>query len=160
MQLIGLMAMRGKRVIRLLVVEDNSAYLYLIQRAFRDRQKETRWDLTVANDGEEALHILFEEEDENIPLPDLILLDWNLPKITGNEVLRRVKQHMKLRRIPVLVFSTSESDEDIHAAYDDHANGYITKPGSSDELEMVVETIERFWIAVANLPKALREKHN
>ena len=145
-----------KRVIRLLVVEDNAAYLYLIKKAFRERQEDTRWELTVATDGEEALRILFEEEDENVPLPDLVLLDWNLPRISGSEVLRRVKQHQKLRRLPVLIFSTSEADDDIHSAYDDHANGYITKPGSSGELMSVVEIIERFWVAVANLPKATR----
>ena len=102
------------------------------------------------------MQILFEEEDENSPLPDLVLLDWNLPRISGSEVLRRVKQHKKLRRLPVLVFSTSEAEEDIHAAYDDHANGYITKPGSSEALAAIVDTIERFWIAVAQLPKVLR----
>jgi len=146
-----------KRVIKLLVVEDNAAYLYLIKKAFQDRKGDARWELTVAKDGEEAVRTLFEEEDENIPLPDLILLDWNLPGISGSEVLRRIKQHRKLRRLPVLIFSTSESDDDIHSAYDDHANGFITKPGTTDELLAVVESIERFWIAVANLPKVSRQ---
>jgi chemotaxis family two-component system response regulator Rcp1 len=145
-----------KRVIKLLVVEDNEGYLYLIRKAFQDRQGETHWDLTIAHDGEEAVRLLFEEEDANFPLPDLVLLDWNLPGISGSEVLRRVKQHQKLRRLPVLVFSSSQADEDIHSAYDDHANGYITKPGNSEELADVVETIERFWVTVANLPKATR----
>jgi CheY-like chemotaxis protein len=140
----------------LLVVEDSPSFRYLIQEAFSDRGEQVRWALTVAKDGEEALHVLFEEEKESIPLPDLILLDWNLPKVTGGEVLRRIKQHQKLKRIPVLVFSTSEAEEDIHAAYDDHANGYITKPGTSEALAAIVETIERFWIAVAQLPKVLR----
>jgi chemotaxis family two-component system response regulator Rcp1 len=149
--------MGTKRVIRLLVVEDNAGYLYLIKKAFQDRQGETRWDLTVARDGEEAIRALFDEQDENVPFPDLILLDWNLPRISGNEVLRRVKQHEKLRRLPVLVFSTSKAEVDIHSAYDDHANGYITKPGTTDELMAIVETIERFWIAVANLPKLSRK---
>ena len=148
--------MSSTRTIRLLVVEDSPAFRYLIQEAFSDRGEQVRWALTVAKDGEEALHLLFEEENESIPLPDLILLDWNLPKVTGGEVLRRIKQHQKLRRIPVLVFSSSEAEEDIHAAYDDHANGYITKPGTSEALAAIVETIERFWIAVAQLPKVLR----
>src|ERR1035438_2850393 len=123
--------MGNGRTIRLLVVEDDPAYLNLVQRAFTARG-ETRWELTVVKDGEEALRLLFEEDDENFPLPDLILLDWNLPKISGYDVLRRVKQHRKLRRIPILVFSTSEADDDIHDAYDCHANGYITKPGDID----------------------------
>jgi CheY-like chemotaxis protein len=140
----------------LLVVEDTPSYLYLIQKAFHSRQGEIRWELTVAEDGERALHLLFEEEAESVPLPDLILLDWNLPKVSGSEVLRRIKEHSKLRRIPVLVFSTSKEDEDIHAAYDSHANGYITKPDSGDMLATIVETIERFWVTIARLPKVLR----
>jgi CheY-like chemotaxis protein len=143
------------KTIRLLVVEDSPGYLYLIKQAFGDRSEETCWELTVAEDGEEALRLLFEEEDENVPLPDLILLDWNLPKLSGADVLRRIKQDQKLRRIPVLVFSTSEADADIHAAYDDHANGYITKPGNTDALAAIVESIERFWLAV-ELPRVLR----
>jgi two-component system, chemotaxis family, response regulator Rcp1 len=148
--------MHSTKSIRLLVVEDDAGFLYLIQKAFSDRGEHARWELTVAKDGAEALHVLFEEENENVFLPDLILLDWHLPKVTGGEVLRRIKQHQKLRRIPVLVFSSSNADEDIRAAYDDHANGYITKPGNVDALADIVETIERFWIAVAQLPKVIR----
>jgi CheY-like chemotaxis protein len=145
--------MASVRTIRLLVVEDDTAYLYLVQKAFSARGEQTRWEVTVAKDGAEALHLLFKEENDRSPLPDLVLLDWNLPKVSGDEVLRRVKEHPKLRRIPVLVFSSSEADDDIHAAYDHHANGYITKPGTAEDLEAVVETIERFWIAIARLPK-------
>jgi CheY-like chemotaxis protein len=143
------------RTIRLLVVEDSPAYLYLIQKAFSGRAGQTRWDLTIAMDGEAALHVLFEEENKSVPLPDLILLDWNLPKLSGGEVLQRVKQHQELRRIPVLVFSSSEADRDIHAAYDNHANGFITKPGGEAALSATVEAIEQFCIAV-RLPKVLR----
>ena len=143
------------RTFRLLVVEDDPAYRFLIQKAFSGRGKEARWDLTVAKDGEEALHILFEEENKSVPLPDLILLDWNLPKVSGGEVLQRVKQHQDLRKIPVLVFSASEADRDIHAAYDNHANGFITKPEDGEALAATVQAIERFWIA-ARLPKVLR----
>jgi CheY-like chemotaxis protein len=148
--------MDGTRTIRLLVIEDSSSYLYLIQRAFHDRQGQFSWDMTAVTDGEQALHVLFEEEKESAPLPELILLDWNLPKVPGSEVLRRIKEHHNLRRIPVLVFSSSEADEDIHAAYHGHANGYITKPDSSKLLAEIVEAIERFWIAVAQLPKVAR----
>jgi two-component system, chemotaxis family, response regulator Rcp1 len=144
------------RAIRLLVVEDSAPYSHLIQRAFRDRNEKFRWELTVAEDGERALKLLFEEEEESAPLPDIILLDWNLPKVSGNEVLRRIKEHRKLRRIPVLVFSSSEADADIHAAYDNHANGYITKPGSVDVLALIVEAIEQFWVAVVHLPIVTR----
>jgi chemotaxis family two-component system response regulator Rcp1 len=140
--------------IRLLVVEDSEAFLYLIQRAFRSRES-IQWELTVAHDGEQAVKLLFKEERTNAPLPDLILLDWNLPKISGSDVLKRIKKHEKLRRIPVLVFSSSEADRDIHDAYDNHANGYIPKPFSVEVLEQIVETIELFWIAVAKLPKVV-----
>jgi two-component system, chemotaxis family, response regulator Rcp1 len=143
------------RTIRLLVVEDSPSFQYLIREAFGARG-DILWELIVANDGEEAVRLLFEEENENIPLPNLILLDWNLPKIDGSEVLRRIKQHPRLLRIPVLVFSSSEAYEDIHAAYDNHANGYITKPASGEALADIVETIERFWIAIAQLPKVTR----
>src|SRR6202789_62260 len=143
------------RTIRLLVVEDSPSFQYLLREAFSTRG-EIRWELTIANDGQEALHMLFEEEHENVPLPNLILLDWNLPKVSGSEVLQRIKRHDKLRRIPVLVFSSSEADEDIHTAYDNHANGYIPKPRTGEALADIVETIERFWIAVAQLPKVAR----
>ena len=143
------------RTIRLLVVEDNPAYLYLIQKAFSGRREQIRWELTVAIDGEEALHVLFEEENKSIPLPDLILLDWNLPKVSGREVLQRLKQDQELRRIPLLVFSASEADRDIHAAYDNHANGFITKPRGDEALSATVEAIERFWM-VLSLPKVQR----
>jgi chemotaxis family two-component system response regulator Rcp1 len=143
------------RTIRLLVVEDSLSFLYLIREAFSARG-DIHWELTIAMDGEEALRLLFEEENGNVPLPNLVLLDWNLPKVSGSEVLQRIKQHDKLRRIPVLVFSSSESDEDIHTAYDNHANGYITKPPSGEALAAIVETIERFWISIARLPKVVR----
>ena len=137
--------MAGVRIVRLLVVEDDPGYQYLVQRAFTDRGKEARWELTIAKDGEEALHVLFEEECESTCLPDLILLDWNLPKVSGNEVLRRVKRDQDLRKIPVLVFSSSTSDMDIRAAYEEHANGYIVKPSGIDALDAIVERIEEFW---------------
>lgn len=146
------------RVIRLLVVEDSSAYRDLVQRAFRELAGQTRWEIVIAKDGEEALQLLFAEESEQEPLPDLILLDWNLPKVSGNEVLTRLKEHNGLRKIPVLIFSSSDADADIHAAYGNYANGYIRKPGSLDALATIVETIEHFWITVAQIPKVARVK--
>jgi two-component system, chemotaxis family, response regulator Rcp1 len=143
------------QIIRLLIVEDNEPYLYLIQRAFSSREG-VHWELAVAHDGEQAMKVLFEEEQTNSPLPDLVLLDWHLPKVSGSELLRRIKTHEKLRKIPILVFSSSVADNDIHDAYDNHANGYITKPASVAVLAQIVETIEQFWVAVAKLPKVLR----
>jgi chemotaxis family two-component system response regulator Rcp1 len=145
------------RTIRLLVIEDNPAYRYLIEKAFGDRVGQIRWVLTLAVTGEEALHVLFEEETNNAPLPDIILLDWNLPKVSGGEVLHRVKEHTQLRKIPILVLSSSDADSDILTAYDNHANGYITKPWEFATLEAIVEAMERFWIAV-QLPKVARSR--
>ncbi len=99
---------------------------------------------------------MFEEEKTDEPLPDLILLDWHLPKISGSELLRRVKTHEKLHRIPILVFSSSDAESDIHDAYDNHANGYIAKPVGAEVLAQIVQTIEQFWTAVATLPKVVR----
>jgi chemotaxis family two-component system response regulator Rcp1 len=148
--------MPSPRTIRVLVVEDDDAYLYLIKKAFGISTEKTRWELTVARDGREALDLLFKEENGQDPLPDLILLDWELPRVSGDEVLRRLKQHEKLRKIPVLVFSSSEADKDIHEAYGGHANGYITKPRDIQTLSNVVEAIEHFWIAIAQIPKVVR----
>ena len=142
-------------IIRLLIVEDSEAYLYLIQKAFSSRE-EIHWDLTVAHDGQQAVNLLFDDQRIKAPLPDLILMDWNLPKVSGSELLQRIKAHENFRKIPVLVFSSSEADRDIDAAYDNHANGYITKPGSVEVLAQIVETIEQFWTAVAKLPKVIR----
>ena len=145
-----------KQTVRLLVIEDSLPYLYLIQKAFQDRQREIRWELTVAKDREQALQLLFDEENKSILLPQLILLDWNLPKVSGNRVLQRLKNDPKLCRIPVLVFSSSDAPDDIYAAYDNHANGYVTKPQSIALLAAIVEAIEQFWIAVATLPITTR----
>ena len=149
------LAVQNPLTIRLLIVEDNESYLYLIQKAFRSR-KRINWELTVAQNGEQAMKLLFEEKRTNAPLPELILLDWNVPKVSGSELLQRIKRHDKLRKIPVLVFSSSDADTDIHDAYNNHANGYITKPASFEVLTQIVETIEQFWIDVAKLPKVLR----
>lgn len=143
------------RVIRLLLVEDNAAYAYLVQKAFSYRQNLTHWELTVAQDGEQAVKILLADE-KNALLPQIILLDWKLPKLSGNEVLQLLKEHRLLRRIPVLVFSASAQEVDIHAAYDGHANGYITKPSDIAELALIAESIERFWAEAAHLPSVSR----
>ena len=151
----AILQVQKPQTVRLLVVEDNEAYLYLIQKAFSSRD-EVMWQLTVAHNGEEAIKLLFEVEKADEPLPDLILLDWHLLGISGSELLRCIKAHEKLHRIPILVFSSSEAERDIHDAYDNHANGYITKPVGAEVLAQIVETIEQFWIAVAKLPKAVR----
>jgi chemotaxis family two-component system response regulator Rcp1 len=118
--------------VRLLVVEDSAGYWELIREAFRNCKGGHKWDLTVARDGEKALALMFGQGTAGGVVPDIILLDWNLPKLSGSEVLQQVKAHPELRKIPILVFSTSEAQRDIHEAYRHHANCYITK---SRELE-------------------------
>ncbi len=139
------------RAVRLLVVEDSAAYLELIRHAFLDRKGAHKWELTVAVDGEKALSIVLGDGNTIGFVPDLILLDWNLPKISGREVLQRVKAHAELRKIPILVFSSSDAERDIHEAYAHHANGYITKPKDLDVLFQIAEAIEAFWVAIAQL---------
>jgi len=148
--------MNDARSIRILIVEDNPAYSYLIQKAFSLRMKGVKWECVTAEDGEKALHFLFEEEQARAPLPDLILLDWNLPKVSGRQVLQRTKHDENLRKIPVLIFSGSDADEDIMGAYGDHANGYIMKPDAHDALADIIETIEEYWVTVAQLAKVVR----
>jgi two-component system, chemotaxis family, response regulator Rcp1 len=139
------------RTVRLLVVEDSEGYLELIREAFRHCKGGHIWDLTVATDGEKALTLILGAEKAGSYAPDIILLDWNLPKISGSEVLQRVKAHPELRKIPILVFSTSAAERDIHEAYRHHANGYITKPTELEVLFRVAEAIENFWVAIAQL---------
>jgi CheY-like chemotaxis protein len=120
------------RVVRLLVVEDNEAYAYLIKKAFSYRKDLTRWELTLAEDGEQAVRILFAEEQAHAPLPEIILLDWKLPKISGNEVLQRLKEHPELRRIPVLVFSTSSGSGQKPLTFRKWSGRGYRKPGIFD----------------------------
>jgi CheY-like chemotaxis protein len=135
-----------QRKVRLLVVEDNTAYMLLIHEAFEHADRAHSWQITEAKDGEQALSLLSSRF-----VPDLILLDWQLPKVSGNRVLQFVKEHKELRKIPVLVFSSSNSDLDIHEAYGNHANGYIAKPDNMDVLYQIAEAIEHFWVATAKL---------
>lgn len=147
----------ARRAVRLLVVEDNVGYLALIREAFALRKGPHKWDLTVAEDGEKALAQVLGDERTIGLLPDIILLDWNLPKISGSEVLQQLKAHQELRKIPILVFSSSSADRDIHEAYSHHANGYITKPNDLNVLFQVAEAIESFWVAIAQLTSFKRE---
>ncbi len=139
------------RAVRLLVVEDSAAYLQLIKEAFINRGGAHKWELSVATDGEQALSLLLNTRGKDSFAPDIILLDWNLPRVSGSEVLQQVKSHTELRKIPVLVFSSSDAERDVHEAYGHHANGYITKPRDLNVLFQVAEAIEAFWVAIAEL---------
>ena len=137
--------------IEILLVEDNPGDI----RLTREGLKEGRIfnNLSVVEDGVEAMAFLRREgKYADAPHPDLILLDLNLPKKDGREVLKEIKSDPKLRRIPVVILTTSRAEEDIMGTYDQHANCYITKPVDFDQFVNVVKTIEDFWLTIVRLP--------
>jgi len=139
--------------VEILLVEDNPGDVRLTREAFRDARVSNR--LHTVSDGVEALSFLAREgEYRDAPLPDLILLDLNLPRKDGREVLAKVKADERLRSIPVVVMTTSKADEDVVRAYGLHANCYIVKPLDFDRFVDVIRTIESFWLCIVRLPAA------
>jgi chemotaxis family two-component system response regulator Rcp1 len=139
------------RPIDILLVEDNPGDVRLTREALREGK--IRNNLHVARDGVEALAFLRREgEHADAPRPDVVLLDLNLPRKSGREVLSEVKQDPALRQIPVVVLTSSHAEEDIVRAYDLHANCYISKPVDLDQFITVVRSIEDFWFTVVKLP--------
>ncbi len=144
--------MGGNTPIEVLIVEDNPGDVELAKEALRDTSFPV--NLHVARDGEEAMRFLRREDEQaDVPLADLVLLDLNMPKKNGHEVLKEMKEDTALRLVPVIVFTSSSAREDIERAYDRYANCYITKPGDLDELVKVVRAIESFWLNVVRLPR-------
>ena len=138
--------------IQVLLVEDNPGDVELTVEALEESK--LLINLSVAGDGEQALRFLKRQgEYADAPLPDLILLDLNMPRMDGREVLAQIKQDEKLHRIPVVVLTTSEAEHDILLTYDLHANCYITKPVDFDQFTRVVQAIEGFWFTVVKLPR-------
>ena len=137
--------------LRVLLVEDNPADVRLTQEALNETKLPYR--MHVAIDGVEALHFLRREGAyTDAPRPQLILLDWNLPKMDGREVLGEIKQDAALREIPVVVLTTSRAEIDIARAYDLHANCFITKPVNVFQFFDVISAVEQFWLKTATLP--------
>jgi CheY-like chemotaxis protein len=137
--------------IEILLVEDSPGDVQLTIEALRDAKVST--NLHVAHDGEEALAFLRRTGTfEDAPRPDLVLLDLNLPKKSGHEVLTEIKNDPALRRIPVVVLSTSDAASDVLSAYDQNANCYVTKPVDLDRFWEVVRSIDQFWLRLAKLP--------
>jgi chemotaxis family two-component system response regulator Rcp1 len=142
--------------IEVLLVEDSPGDVRLTREAFNDAKVHIK--LHVVADGTEAMAFLAREgEYANVPRPDLILLDLNLPKKDGREVLEEIKQSPTLKSIPVVILTTSASEADILRSYRLHANCYITKPVSLDGFLNVVKSIDSFWLSVVQLP---REEHS
>jgi two-component system response regulator len=138
--------------IEVLLVEDSAGDVRLTREAFNDAK--VHINLHVTADGTEAMAFLAREgEYANVPRPDLILLDLNLPKKDGREVLEEIKQSPTLKSIPVVILTTSASEADILRSYRLHANCYITKPVSLDGFLKVVKSIDNFWLSVVQLPR-------
>jgi CheY-like chemotaxis protein len=138
-------------VVDVLLVEDDPGDVVLIREAFEYNKVHNA--LHVVSDGVEALDFLHRRgEYEGAPRPDLVLLDLNLPRKDGREVLEEVKADRDLRTIPIVVLTTSEAEEDILRSYDLHANAYVTKPVDFDRFIEVVRLIDDFFVTVVKLP--------
>jgi two-component system, chemotaxis family, response regulator Rcp1 len=137
--------------IEILLVEDNPADVRLTIEALKEEKICNK--LNVAKDGEEALAFLHKEgKYAQAPRPDLILLDLNLPKVDGREVLKIIKNDDALKSIPVVVLTVSQAEEDILKSYNLHANCYITKPVDLAQFSRVTKSIQDFWLTIVKLP--------
>jgi CheY-like chemotaxis protein len=138
-------------VIHVLLIEDDPGDVLITKEAFAENK--VRNNLSVVNDGVKALQFLRREaEYADAPRPDLILLDLNLPRMDGHEVLAHIKSDADLQRIPVVVLTTSDAEEDVLRSYDLHANAYVTKPVDFERFLGVVRQIDDFFVSVVKLP--------
>jgi two-component system, chemotaxis family, response regulator Rcp1 len=141
----------SKKTVEILLVEDNSADVFLVREALKEGK--VRNDIHVAADGVEAMEFLRRQGDfAEAPRPDLILLDLNLPRKDGREVLAEIKSDPELQAIPVVILTTSKDEEDIAESYQRHANSFITKPVRFEQFIKVMRGIEDFWFEIVRLP--------
>ena len=146
------------RPFEILLVEDNPGDVRLTEETLKDFKVLNH--LSVVGDGVEAMAFLRREgKYAQASRPDLILLDLNLPKKDGREVLAEIKVDEQLKRIPVVILTTSSAEQDILNTYEHHANCYITKPVDLDQFSAVVKSIEEFWFTIVKLPPELGEGH-
>ena len=144
-------SMTGAKMINILLVEDNPADVLLTAEALRESR--VSHDLNVVNNGSDALaYVKRQEKYGDAVRPEIILLDINLPKKNGFEVLAEIKQDPDLKHIPVIILTTSSSKQDIRKAYDLYANCYIVKPIELDDFFKIINYIGDFWFTVARLP--------
>lgn len=138
--------------INILLVEDNPGDIRLTKEVLKEGK--IRNNLSVVTDGEEALFFLKKQgQYRDVLTPDIILLDLNLPKKDGREVLSQIKDDAFLKMIPVIVLTTSDAEQDIKNVYENHANCYITKPVDFNQFINVIRSIENFWLTIVKLPK-------
>ena len=136
---------------KILLVEDNPLDVRLTREALKDSKMPV--SMSVADNGVDAMAFLRREDRHaDAPRPDLILLDLNLPRMDGREVLMQIKQDPKLKQIPVVILTTSDSDRDITQCYEQHANCYVVKPLELEHFFQVVAQIEGFWLTIVALP--------
>lgn len=141
--------------IDILLVEDSAGDARLAIEALKDSKIKN--DIYHVQDGIEAMNFLKREEGyEESPRPDLILLDLNLPRMDGREVLAEIKKHEDLKRIPVVVLTTSSDEADIFRSYNLHANCYVTKPIDLTQFIKVVKSIDNFWLSIVKLPNGVQ----
>jgi len=147
------MVVSKKKRVEILLVEDNPADARLTREAFKEAQVDCA--ISLVSDGEEALaYLRHEKAHASSVRPDLMLLDLNLPRMDGRELLSIIKKDPNLKNIPVVVLTVSQAEQDITKSYDSYANCYVTKPVNLDDFIDVVKAIHRFWLAIARLPRA------
>jgi len=139
------------RAAQVLLVEDNHGDVLLTKRAFGEAKIANH--LSVANTGEEAVAMLRKEGAwEKMQTPDIVLLDLNLPQMSGQDVLKIIKEDAKLKHIPVIILSSSRAEQDVVKSYDLHANGYVVKPVNLEKFNEVVQKLEAFWFTLVVMP--------
>ena len=140
-----------QKTIQLLIIEDNPGDVHLLEEAFRELRADV--NIHVAKDGAEGLDIVLQPLPPKTHWhPDLILLDLNLPKVSGHDVLIRIKSNPKTCRIPIIVLTSSRAEADVRRAYESHANAYLKKPSTLDGLMATAQDIKNFWMETATLP--------
>jgi len=139
-------------LLQILLVEDNPGDVRLLKEAFQECK--IAYSLHTATNGEEALDFVFRRRHHaDKPRPDLILLDINLPTMNGHQVLNAVKKAPQLKRIPVVMLTSSNSEADVNKAYDEYANAYVQKPSDLNDFFDLIGIIERFWFGAVRLPQ-------
>ena len=146
------MGTRDSISIEILMIEDNPGDVRLTREVLKDAKVHNR--LMAVKDGQEAMNYLYKNAPyADVSRPDLILLDLNLPRMSGLEILHKIKSDQGLKSIPVVILTSSQAEKDILAGYEGYANAYITKPVSLDQFSRIVQAIEGFWLEIVRLPK-------